>query len=51
MMPPMMAQPAEMAGPPPNVEGVMPEETGGGLAATGTPDDALLAMLGQTMGV
>jgi hypothetical protein len=46
MMPPMMAQPAEMAGPPPNVEGVMPEETGGGLAATGTPEEeALLAML------
>ncbi len=45
MPPPMMAQPAEMAGPPPNAEG-LPEEAGGGLAATGTPDDeALLALL------
>lgn len=44
MPPPMMAQPAQMAGPPPEAEGVMPEEAGGGLAAN-PEDEALLAML------
>jgi hypothetical protein len=39
-----MAQPAEMAGSPPNVEGVMPNEAGGGLAAN-PEEEALLALL------
>jgi len=49
-MPPPMAQPAPMAGLPPEAEGVMPEEAGGGSAS---PDEmqALQAMLGQMTGV